>query len=188
MRASIFPANAEQRVTWESDAPSVVSVNPTTGELIPHGTGTATITATSVKDPTKKDTAEVTVKAVINNFSLSMDGTSVWWKKDRTLTVNPEPSDAFGEFEVTSTDPDLAFEPVIGSTIAFKVKVTNRKTKSRDATVTVKAKSMPSLAEKTQNVSIKTVIPTSISISGKDKMYKDEVLQLTVNAQSGSWG
>ena len=188
MRASIFPANAEQRVTWESDAPSVVSVNPTTGELIPHGTGTATITATSVKDPTKKDTAEVTVKAVINNFSLSMDGTSVWWKKDRTLTVNPEPSDAFGEFEVTSTDPDLAFEPVIGSTIAFKVKVTNRKTKSRDATVTVKAKSMPSLAEKTQNVSIKTVIPTSISISGESKMYKDEVLKLTVNAHSGSWG
>lgn len=45
LKASIFPANAEdQTVSWSSSASDIVSVNPTTGEMIARAGGKAVIT------------------------------------------------------------------------------------------------------------------------------------------------
>lgn len=57
---NIVPAAANQAVTWSTSAALVATVN-SSGRVLGVGAGTATITATSVVDPTKTDTCVVTV-------------------------------------------------------------------------------------------------------------------------------
>lgn len=63
LEAIVLPTNADQRLTWASDQPTEVSVNAATGviEALTVTATTATITATSVGDPTKTGTCVVTV-------------------------------------------------------------------------------------------------------------------------------
>lgn len=56
--AEITPSNSTDAVVWSSSAPSVASINSTTGEVTGIGNGTATITATSGE---KVATATLTV-------------------------------------------------------------------------------------------------------------------------------
>lgn len=58
--AAVSPAAANQAVTWTSSTPLVASVN-SSGRVSGLTAGSATITATSVVDPTKSDTTVVTV-------------------------------------------------------------------------------------------------------------------------------
>lgn len=62
LSASALPAEAAQNVTWASSAPSVATVS-TSGLVMGVSAGSATITATSVSDPTKTGTAAITVTA-----------------------------------------------------------------------------------------------------------------------------
>lgn len=58
--AAILPAAANQAVVWTTSAALVATVN-SSGRVSGLSAGTATITATSVVDPTKSDTTVVTV-------------------------------------------------------------------------------------------------------------------------------
>lgn len=62
LSASALPAEAAQNVTWASSAPSVATVSAS-GLVTGVSAGSATITATSVSDPTKTGTAAITVTA-----------------------------------------------------------------------------------------------------------------------------
>ncbi|SDQ68667.1 Ig-like domain (group 2) [Pseudomonas sp. UC 17F4] len=62
LSASALPAEAAQNVTWSSSAPSVATVSAS-GLVTGISAGSATITATSVSDPTKTGTAAITVTA-----------------------------------------------------------------------------------------------------------------------------
>ena len=57
---NIVPAAANQSVTWSSGTPAVATVN-SSGRVTGVSAGTATITATSVVDPSKTDTCVATV-------------------------------------------------------------------------------------------------------------------------------
>ena len=57
---NIVPAAANQAVTWGTSAPLIATVN-SSGRVTGVSAGSATITATSVVDPTKTDTCVVTV-------------------------------------------------------------------------------------------------------------------------------
>lgn len=57
---NIVPAAANQSVTWSSGTPAVATVNAS-GRVTGVSAGSATITATSVVDPSKTDTCVVTV-------------------------------------------------------------------------------------------------------------------------------
>lgn len=69
------PSNASKEVTWATSANSVVSVIG--GRLEAHAEGTATITATSAKDPNVKATAQVTVTKPVaeeeGSFTITLD-------------------------------------------------------------------------------------------------------------------
>lgn len=62
LSASALPSGASQDVTWSSSAPSIATVN-STGLVTGVAAGSAVITATSVSDPTKTATSEITVTA-----------------------------------------------------------------------------------------------------------------------------
>ena len=55
---------AQKTVTWASDHPEVVTVDPTSGRVTANGAGEATITATSTSNKTKSGSCKVTVKGV----------------------------------------------------------------------------------------------------------------------------
>ena len=58
---TVEPANANSEVTWESSNQEIATVS-TSGSITPKAEGKVTITATSKVDPTKKASAELTVK------------------------------------------------------------------------------------------------------------------------------
>lgn len=60
LAATAAPAGAVQRVTWSTSAANIATVSDT-GLVTRVATGTATITATSVVDSSKKDTTAITV-------------------------------------------------------------------------------------------------------------------------------
>ena len=63
LTATVLPANASiKTVTWSSSAPTLVEVlSPTSGVILTRLVGTATITATSVDNPSESDNCIVTV-------------------------------------------------------------------------------------------------------------------------------
>ena len=62
LTASALPAEAGQNVTWSSSAPGIATVS-SSGLVTGVATGSAVITATSVSDPTKTATSNITVTA-----------------------------------------------------------------------------------------------------------------------------
>lgn len=62
LAASALPAEAAQNVTWSSASPAVATVSAS-GLVTGVSVGSAVITATSVSDPTKANTATITVTA-----------------------------------------------------------------------------------------------------------------------------
>lgn len=75
LTVTAIPSNASKEVKWATSANSVVSVIG--GRLEAHAEGTATITATSAKDPNVKATAQVTVTKPVageeGSFTITLD-------------------------------------------------------------------------------------------------------------------
>ena len=183
MSATVLPSNAVQTVKWTSKDTNVVMIDETSGQLSPIKAGEATIVATSTANPTKKAEAKVTVKASVTSFEVAVDKSYIHFGGDTaTLTVTPVPADAFGDFVCETECEDLSIAKVDGNDNAFTIKVKNNKAKSGTATLKVKSKAVPTLAEKTKTIQIETIIPKTISIEGDDKMYLSEELQLTIKA------
>lgn len=160
-----------------------MQIDENSGQLNPVKAGEATIVATSTADATKKAEATVTVKASVTSFEVALDKSYIHFGGDvATLTVTPVPADAFGDFVCETECEDLNITKVDGNDNAFTIKVKNNKAKSGTATLKVKSKAVPTLAEKTKTIQIATIIPKTISIEGDDKMYLSEELQFTINA------
>ncbi len=85
-RETVSPSNTSNKsVTWSSDNPDVVFVNPTSGMLIANGEGEATIIATAVDGSNTKGYSTVKV-----NASIPVDSVEVCPK---ALTMNVGESD-----------------------------------------------------------------------------------------------
>ena len=189
MTAVVLPSNAVQTVKWMSKDTNVVMIDESSGQLTPIKVGQATIVATSTADPTKKAEAKVTVKASVTSFEVAVNKSYIHFGGDTaTLTVTPVPADAFGDFVCETECEDLSIAKVDGNDNAFTIKVKNNKAKSGTATLKVKSKAVPTLAEKTKTIQIETIIPKTISIEGDDKMYLSEELQFTINATAAGYG
>ena len=189
MTAVVLPSNAVQTVKWMSKDTNVVMIDESSGQLTPIKVGQATIVATSTADATKKAEAKVTVKASVTSFEVAVDKSYIHFGGDTaTLTVTPVPADAFGDFVCETECEDLSIAKVDGNDNAFTIRVKNNKAKSGTATLKVKSKAVPGLAEKTANIRIETIIPKTISIQGDDKMYLSEELQFTINATAAGYG
>lgn len=189
MTAVVLPSNAVQTVKWTSKHDTIVQIDENSGQLTPIKAGEATIVATSTADPTKKAEAKVTVKASVTSFEVALDKSYIHFGGDTaTLTVTPVPADAFGDFVCETECEDLSIAKVDGNDNAFTIKVKNNKAKSGTATLKVKSKAVPTLAEKTKTIRIETIIPKTISIEGDDKMYLSEELQFTINATAAGYG
>jgi len=111
LKASVSPSNAaDKRVSWSSSNPSVASVT-SEGTVEGLKPGTATITAASVSDPTKKATCAVTVNKFIELTGVSLDKTSLMLLKGETaqLTATVTPSNATDvELIWNSDNPSVA--------------------------------------------------------------------------------
>ena len=81
---SITPSNASKEVTWTSSNPSVATV--VDGKITALSAGTTTITATSVKTPTKSATIVISVKAL---SAVTISGAPAKTKYEAGQTFNP---------------------------------------------------------------------------------------------------
>ena len=93
LTATINPSDAEDKtVTWSSDKPEIISVDPSTGEITAHQEGEATITVTT-EDGEKTDSCKINVKYISLN-GISLNNTEAFLKVNDTLpltvTFNPE--------------------------------------------------------------------------------------------------
>ncbi len=189
MTAVVLPSNAVQTVKWTCKNTDIVQIDETSGLLTPIKAGEATIVATSTADEEKKGEAKVIVKASVKSFEVDIDKPSVYFGGETaTLTVTPNPLDAFGDFVATSENEDIEITKVVGNDNAFKISVKNKKAKIAMATLKVKSNAASTLAEKTKTIQIKTIVPKTISIKGNEKMYLDEELEFTISATEESYG
>ncbi len=111
LTATITPENATfQEVEWSSNAPTVATVDSSTGEVTGVATGTASITAQSKDNPGKFATCTVTVvPAVIPVESVAITGPStvkVGEEKNLQVTVNPSTA-TNKNLTYTSSDEDV---------------------------------------------------------------------------------
>lgn len=181
MTATVLPANAVQTVTWTSDNTGVVLIDATTGLLSPIGKGTATITATSTEDTTKKGTATVRVEAAITGFSLDKSTVTVYSGHDETLTITPSPSDGWGVYKWSCDNADITLVADPSDPHKQTIKVTNNAAQAATATITVTSQAAPAVAAQTCSVSLKTIVPKKLAISStNDYMYKDDTLSFSV--------
>ncbi|MBR5825530.1 MAG: BspA family leucine-rich repeat surface protein, partial [Clostridia bacterium] len=143
----VDPPNATFKdVIFESGDESIVTVDKD-GYLTPEGVGTTTITITSVDDPTKTDTVNVTVKIPVTD--ITVDRTTIDINKgdtDKITVTEVKPVEATNK-DVTyeSSNPDVVTVDEDGNIIAVGdgtaiITVTSKdnKTVKERVTVTVK--------------------------------------------------
>ena len=110
LTASVTPNNASDKsLTWTS-SDNNIAVAAADGTVTGKSIGTVTITATSVSDPTKTATCEVTITDILaTGIVIAPNPASVLEGKTLQLTVAMVPSNAANQ-EVTwsSSDPDKA--------------------------------------------------------------------------------
>lgn len=105
--ATVSPKDADQNVTWTSNEPTIVSVNSNTGEITAHKPGKATITATSVTTPDKKDSRIVTVIEVpITELKINESILSLREGQSAQLTVKIAPDNATNPAVKWTSDND----------------------------------------------------------------------------------
>ncbi|MBS5151432.1 MAG: Ig-like domain-containing protein, partial [Butyricicoccus pullicaecorum] len=103
--ATVLPAQANQAVTWTSNAPSIVSIDPNTGELTALKAGQATITAASVSSPDKTDSKIVTVIEVpITSLKINESILSLREGRSAQLTVQIAPDNATDTTVIWTSD------------------------------------------------------------------------------------
>ena len=182
LTATVLPSGAPAAVRWESSKPDTVSVDGNGNITALKSGGDAVITAVSEADSSKKGSANVTIQAVFSSFTMGLSKTTIWYGQDSELTIRPYPENTAGNFEVTTDNPDLAITPVTGTPNKFTVSVKNKKAETKlFSKITVKAKAKPELPAQTAEISINTIVPKSLKLTGPDKMYKDEEIAITVS-------
>lgn len=182
LTATVLPSGAPAAVRWESSKPDTVSVDGNGNITALKSGGDAVITAVSEADSSKKGSANVTIQAVFSSFTMGLSENTIWYGKDAILTIRPYPENTAGNFEVTTDNPDLAITPVTGNPNKFTVSVKNKKAETKLLSkITVKAKAKPELPAQTAEISIRTIVPTVLKLTGADKMYKDEEIAITVS-------
>lgn len=182
LTATVLPSGAPAAVRWESSKPDTVSVDGNGNITALKSGGDAVITAVSEADSSKKGSANVTIQAVFSSFTIGLSENTIWYGKDAILTIRPYPENTSGNFEVTADNPDLKITPVPGNPNKFTVSVKNKKAETKlFSKITVKAKAKPELPAQTAEISINTIVPKSLKLTGPDKMYKDEEIAITVS-------
>ena len=88
LTATINPSDAEDKtVTWSSDKPEIISVDPSTGEITAHQEGEATITVTTEDG---KKTASCTIKAIIPVESVTIVNAPLEMAEGDTITLEAD--------------------------------------------------------------------------------------------------
>ena len=154
LTATVTPISANPSVTWKSDKEDVATVDGN-GYVTPKGVGTATITCTSVDNPQKTASCEVTVNAAevpISSLKLSQTSLSLFVGGTATLTA-----------EVNSDATTKTVTWSVSEGTAVTVDQTGKVTAvaAGDATITAKA------GEKTATCTV-TVSKKAGSISFKE--------------------
>ena len=135
LKATITPAEAPQKVRWESNKPNIVSVDEN-GNITAKDFGVATIKAISLADSTKTGTCVVIVAASAGSVKLNKELLELTYNESFTLTATIEPDTA--PQEVTWSCDDVA---ILTHTSAG---VITAKSKDGKATITATSQSDPS--------------------------------------------
>ena len=135
LTATITPAEAPQKVRWESNKPNIVSVDEN-GNITAKDFGVAVIKAISLADSTKTGTCPVTVAASAGSVKLDKELLELKYNESFTLTATIEPVTA--PQEVTWSCDD---EAILTYTSAG---VITAKSKDGKATITATSQSDPS--------------------------------------------
>ena len=120
LTVEVTPENADQEVTWDV-VQTAEFISFKDGKITALAEGTATITATSVADPTKSDSCTVTVKAATKQLtSVTLSGTpksaytegEKYSKEGLVLTANysdqsTEDVTEFAEWEISKETAEL---------------------------------------------------------------------------------
>ena len=125
LTATVLPEGSNQSVTWNSDAPNIVSVDQATGLLQAVSAGTAHITATSAADKDKTHTITVTVTdTVIPVQSIAINEASLSMKKGEitkfTATVLPQTATNRSVTWSSSHSDIASIDPKTGMVTAHK--------------------------------------------------------------------
>ena len=181
MVATVLPAKAVKDVKWESKNIEVAAIDSSTGRIVPIKPGKATIVATSTDGSNVKGEATLTVKAPEIGVGLK-DSPIYYGSKPATLTIEPKVGGLYYNFEVTSNNPDLeVYKKDSGNDRIFEIKVKNQRARTTTTYLKVMSKAFPDATTEV-GVSVKTIIPKSISIEADDKMYLSEELPLSISA------
>jgi len=135
LTATITPAEAPQKVRWESNKPETVSVDEN-GNITAKDFGVAVIKAISLADSTKTGTCLVTVAAPVGSVKLNKELLELKYNESFALTATIEPATA--PKEVTWSCDD---EAILTYTSAG---VITAKNKAGKATITATSQSDPS--------------------------------------------
>lgn len=100
--ATLLPANADQRVTWSSSNNNIITVND--GVLTPLQAGDATITATSVADPSLQAQASITV----TNLHIPVTGISIP-NKNITVAIGSTINAGIGVLPAHASNKDITY-------------------------------------------------------------------------------
>ncbi|MGO0060210.1 Ig-like domain-containing protein [Brevibacillus fluminis] len=105
LKATVLPANADQRVTWSSSNTSIVTVE--NGVLTAKGPGTATITVTSA-DGRISAQCQVTVTQPVKSVAIEPASVELNVGETMKLTAIIQPADASNKNVTwTSSDPQI---------------------------------------------------------------------------------
>lgn len=111
---SISPEDATNKgIQYASDNPLVATINASTGAIRPVANGTCKLTATSVDDPTKTATMDLTVNTSIETVNIIQ--TELYFTElDKTSQLNLQllPSDANIETNITWSSSDTSVATV----------------------------------------------------------------------------
>ena len=144
LTATINPSDAEDKtVTWSSDKPEIISVDPSTGEITAHQEGEATITVTT-EDGEK--TASCTIKAIIPVESVTIVNAPLEMAEGDTITLE---ADVLPEYatnktvtwsssnsEVATIDEETGFLKALKpGTVDITVKAGNGKSQMKRITI-----------------------------------------------------
>jgi hypothetical protein len=115
--ATVAPNNADQGITWTSENPNIVAIDNkglidgiSASSITGISLGSTTVTATSVSDPGKKATIQVTVITRIDSVTVDIDRVTFVTGATETATVNAAvmPANAIQAVTWTSSNPSVA--------------------------------------------------------------------------------
>lgn len=111
---AISPEDATNKdIQYASDNPLVATINASTGAISPVANGTCKLTATSVDDPTKTTTMDLTVNTSVESLNI-IQVELKFTELDKTSQLNLQllPPDANTETDITWSSSDTAVATV----------------------------------------------------------------------------